>query len=384
MEIFGLGEATIAPSFSHIAQLCSTGVAETHIITNGTMLMDNPDIGKLKKEGISFDGATKETFETLRVGIDFDKLLMSIVQFRKQNPDIFIYLTATINRANIDEIPMMAQLCRDLDLQAICFHRMSTGIKELLGTVLTAKDIVHYKRRIEEAKGVLEGSAVKLFDYLIAEQLSSSDEPLNPEENLITIRQFTAEKEQFSGDLSKAIRELKNQTVPISLEHPSLQLVERKTLEVFSAVAAQSSSRSRETAEDLAFIDVERRAAALKEEVMSRGASKLKIPYCLAAWYRLYVKADGRLVPCCTWSYGYSNINQVETFNDSWNGPFQKKLRRGFHGEAELADACANCISIDRYQGMTELLIFLRSLGISYDDVPKQAGFNPPEGKLQL
>ena len=53
VEIFGLGEATIAPSFSHIAQLCFTGVAETHIITNGMMLMDNPDIDKLKKVGIT-------------------------------------------------------------------------------------------------------------------------------------------------------------------------------------------------------------------------------------------------------------------------------------------------------------------------------------------
>jgi hypothetical protein len=59
VEIFGLGEPTISPSFGHIARLCSQGASETHMITNGTMLTERPEIGQFKKIGISFDGATK-------------------------------------------------------------------------------------------------------------------------------------------------------------------------------------------------------------------------------------------------------------------------------------------------------------------------------------
>jgi hypothetical protein len=77
-------------------------------------------------------------------------------------------------------------------------------------------------------------------------------------------------------------------------------------------------------------------------------------------------------------------LNKIESFNDAWNGEFHQKLRRAFHGQGELSSACITCTCIDRYQGMTELLTYLRSLGISYEALPKQDGFNPPEGKLQL
>lgn len=384
VEIFGLGEPTISPSFSHISELCSTGVSETHIITNGTMLTENPDVGKLNKVGISLDGATKETFEILRVGIDFNKLIASLREFRVKNPGIFIYFTCTINRANLHEIPMMAQLCRDLDLQAICFHRMSTGVPELVNQVLTNEDIAEYRKRIEEAKGALTGSEVKLFDYLIAEQLPSAREPLNPEQSLVAIKSFAVKKEQFSGDLSKVIQELKAQTVPYPLTNSVLELLDAVGDQARNVEQPEVAPVEESAPLDHSLAELERRAIALKNEVLERAPAGLKIPYCLAAWYRLYVKADGHLVPCCTWSYGYSNINAVRNFNDSWNGSFQRMLRRGFHGRGELTDACKNCISIDRYQGMTELLMFLRSLGISYDQIQKQEGFNPPAGKLQL
>jgi hypothetical protein len=241
-----------------------------------------------------------------------------------------------------------------------------------------------YKRKIEEGKRELEGSNVKLFDYLIAEQLPSSEEPLDPEKSLVSIKSFTVKKEHFSGDLTQVIRELKSQTIPYPLLHSSIELLQAPRPEATSTSASESPSTQEEQPIDRSLDALKKRAAALKDEVLAQGPSKLKIPYCLAAWYRLYVKADGNLVPCCTWSYGYSNINAVSNFNESWNGSFQKMLRRGFHGRGDLTDACKHCISIDRYQGMTELLMFLRSLGISYEDVPKQEGFNPPEGKLQL
>jgi len=383
VELFALGEPSIAPSFGHLAALCENQGCETHMITNGTKLLQNPDLKRIKKIGISLDGDNKETFETIRVGINFESLIESVTIFRAQNPEIFLYFTCTINRANILQIPGMTTLAKNLGLNAICFHRMFEVNQAISSEVLKQEDLQLYREKIEEAKSVLIGSNVLLFDYAILERSEPEQEPLNPDSSLIHIRTFTPEKDQHTESIASAISQICK--IPFELYPTHAQLYFSTQAPAPKPYSDKKNSHIKGTQQPIRDIaSLENRAATLKSKILQTSIDDLKIPYCFAAWSRLIVKADGRMFPCSCWSNTYANLKEISDFDSSWNGEFHQYLRDSFNGTKPLNTRCQTCPSIDRYQGLTEVLQVLKELGIDYDEIPKQPGFNPPPGKLQL
>lgn len=383
VEFLGLGEPSIAPSLEHLVSLCQNQGCETHIITNGTKLLQNPAFKSMKKIGISWDGDCKETFEAIRVGIDFDSLIKSIKIFRAHHPDIFMYFACTINRANLLQIPGMVTLARDLNLNAITFHLMAHSAIDFSDTVLKIEDIEVYQDKIEEGRCILQGSNTLLFDYGILERLESEKEPLDPSRQLVKIKAYTPSKKEAVKSISQTIEQLKRTTLELYPKHSALYfkpLCLRKD--------AQSASQKHDicvsSTLDRNVTHLEKYAAELKKEVLAAGAAGLNLPHCTAAWSRLVVKADGRMFPCCSWSHDYANLKEIEHFDTSWNGNFHLNLRDAFSGSALLPHRCQKCTSSDKYQGLTEILRTIRELGINYDEIPKQPGFNPPPGKLEL
>ncbi len=383
VELFALGEPSIAPSFGHLAALCENQGCETHMITNGTKLLQNPDLKRIKKIGISLDGDNKETFETIRVGINFDSLIESVTIFRSQNPDIFLYFSCTINRANILQIPGMARLTKKLDLNAICFHRMFEVNQAISSEVLKQEDLELYREKIEEAKSVLIGSNVLLFDYAILDRSQPEQEPLNPDTSLVRIRTFTPKKDQHTESITSAISQICNTGFELYPTHAQLYFsTQAPAAKPCSVNKNLQAKHTQQPMRDIASL--EDRAASLKSEILQTSLKDLKIPYCFAAWSRLIVKADGRMFPCSCWSKTYANLKEISDFDSSWNGEFHQDLRDSFNDTKPLNKRCQSCPTIDRYQGLTEVLRVIKGLGIDYDGIPKQPGFNPPPGKLQL
>lgn len=391
VELFALGEPTLAPSFEDIASLCHGQGCETHTITNGTRLLESAALKKMTKIGISYDGDTKEMFESIRIGIKFESLLEAIRIFRSENPDIFIYLNCTVNRANILHIPAISTRARDLGLQAVCFHRMFEVHPNIESTVLKSEDIPIYREQIEEAKKLLEGSGVLLFDYAILDRSEPTSDVLDPENSLRTIQSFVPQKESSPITIETMVEKLSKLYIPVHFDSPQLissqpteRLTERVKVETNSITSTTLNYSPLREDVDEAQRSIEERVAELRERVKAVGPKGLKLPYCTAAWARLIVKADGRMLPCSCWGRTYANLNQISSFEETWNGEFHQKLRASFHGNGPLSERCKKCPSIDRYQGFTEILQIAKRMGISYDDLPKQEGCNPPPGKLQL
>ncbi|MDI6704257.1 MAG: SPASM domain-containing protein [bacterium] len=101
---------------------------KTNITTNGTLL--NDDIterlvqSRLTSITISFDGATKETFEEIRAGADYDRIIENIKRINKikelrklSNPTLNLEFVAM--RKNIEELPSLLELARMLDISSI-------------------------------------------------------------------------------------------------------------------------------------------------------------------------------------------------------------------------------------------------------------------------
>lgn len=389
-ELFGLGEPAIAPSFAEIASFVQGSGCEAHIITNGKDLATNIHLRKLQKIGVSIDGDNAETFETIRTGISFSKVLESIRIFRAGNPSIFLYLVATINRANVDEIPGIARLAKDLRLDAVCFHRMATRQTALSDAMLRNQDIPFYKEQIKIAGDLLSGSSVRLFDYAMLDTLRDEDFPRDKARALAAFRTFTPAQEPKAPSLEDTINMLASLPLPIPpviLQRSWAEQAAQRLLNLFrSALAIFRGSESvtgfeGRTSDPKALYE---RHQALIERLKNTPPQNLSMPYCLSPWYRFILKADGRMFPCSCWGHTYANINKITSFHSTWNGAFLSNLRASFLGKKELPEKCKSCVTIDRYQGLTELLTFLKNQGLRHEDITKHPAFNPPAGKLKL
>jgi radical SAM protein with 4Fe4S-binding SPASM domain len=98
------------------------------LITNGTLL-NEVNISKIIEAGlgrlmISFDGAKKETFEKIRRGADFEKIISNIelINNLKENlssPRPEVCFSTTLMRSNIEEFPLIVQLAYQLKINII-------------------------------------------------------------------------------------------------------------------------------------------------------------------------------------------------------------------------------------------------------------------------
>ena len=75
---------------------------------------------------------------------------------------------------------------------------------------------------------------------------------------------------------------------------------------------------------------------------------------CDDPWRHIYVEAQGTALPCCFWGSHAGDLNK-QSFQELWNGPFYRNLRRTMASGNPLPE-CVNCVrrkgnSIDSFAG---------------------------------
>ncbi len=114
--LFGLGEPTLNPHLtSYIAELSEAGV-EVAFNTNAT-LIDDERANEIARAGatrvtVSIDGARRETYEAIRVGATFEKVMRGINALVGAGLDVDFSMVAMAS--NIDDVPRMVDLCADV------------------------------------------------------------------------------------------------------------------------------------------------------------------------------------------------------------------------------------------------------------------------------
>lgn len=103
------------------------------LICNGTLLTESKrrtllQSGIFKKVRISFDGATKETFESIRRGANFDHVVANIAALvaekNRTSSDIIIEFNCTVMKQNISELPQLIRLAADLGINSVSTHKL--------------------------------------------------------------------------------------------------------------------------------------------------------------------------------------------------------------------------------------------------------------------
>jgi radical SAM protein with 4Fe4S-binding SPASM domain len=139
VDLTGVGEPLLNPYLVSMLEYAKRGSFKVGFTTNLTTLNESK-AEKLINTNIdyvyvSFDGATKKTFEELRVGASFEKVRSNIEMLLKKRKDKNKYLpivklTATLSYDNSKEILGLIKIAKDLKVNSINFNRQITPGKE--------------------------------------------------------------------------------------------------------------------------------------------------------------------------------------------------------------------------------------------------------------
>lgn len=171
ITIVGCGEPLMDKHFLERLDIFKQYNLRTTMHTNG-MLINDYIAKKLVKKGfdiiyVSLEGGTKKTYEKFRIGASFDKLKHNInnlkVYKKKYNLDKpvvnFSFLSV---RSNIEELPQLVRLAKELDVSSITVRHMNIPSEELANeSLLYHKELT--TKMFNEAKAVSRDLNIKLI-----------------------------------------------------------------------------------------------------------------------------------------------------------------------------------------------------------------------------
>jgi MoaA/NifB/PqqE/SkfB family radical SAM enzyme len=167
--LHGWGEPTVHPGFSEIMKWLDRYPVRKYFCTNG-MLLDEieQDIfgNHLDILAVSLDGATAETNDGIRVGVDFGQITRSLegIVARREREKLgypYINLVFTAMKRNLEELPQLVRLAADLGLEEVKAVYLTSFSDELDNEVLwDEKDRV--KQVFNEAMQEAERTGVRI------------------------------------------------------------------------------------------------------------------------------------------------------------------------------------------------------------------------------
>ncbi len=192
-------EGTAHPGFSKFVNRMSDHGMKLEMTTNGSLLT-NKLISEIsdcnfKYITFSFDGMTRETYEFIRQGANFDVSRERIGEFRQAfaGRDTYFNVNYTTMKRNIGEIPEAARYWNDLDLDQIFFIAMRVrpgggkhddeSLDDLRGEIddymaRAVTDVIEDKRRITLASAfILRSGLSARYPDNILHHIAKSDHP---------------------------------------------------------------------------------------------------------------------------------------------------------------------------------------------------------------
>jgi radical SAM protein with 4Fe4S-binding SPASM domain len=132
LDLTGLGEPILHPKIANMVHYAKTNGFHVSFTSNFTLINDKNAVKLIKAQlddlYVSVDGATKKTFEEIRVGADFDKVVENLKLFKKIKQKMGVakprlIFETTVSEANAHEIPKIVKLAESLGVYGILFCR---------------------------------------------------------------------------------------------------------------------------------------------------------------------------------------------------------------------------------------------------------------------
>jgi radical SAM protein with 4Fe4S-binding SPASM domain len=173
--IFGVGEPLMNPELFDIIRFAKNRNIRIGFTTNGMLLAKNNIENILDSKpdwvNISIDGATKKTYEDIRVGADFDLVIANVKELARgvKNTGIDVSIWFLGMRDNIEELPLMVKLVSGLGVKHLNMQSVHNWGKkeweERLGTQRINSDSAKLKDAVLKTKRLAKESDI-CFNYV--------------------------------------------------------------------------------------------------------------------------------------------------------------------------------------------------------------------------
>lgn len=327
LSLTGSGETLINPDLPGILDILVDTDHDCSVAfnTNGTLW--TRDKAKMIVEAgvheirFSMDGATKETFERIRVNAKFEKVLDGIRTLRTVRDELGstrprITFSCNFMRQNVEELPMLIELAHEM------------GAVELIAnnTIVYAPEMQH--------------EALSSFRPLVAKMLRTAQHRA-AELGIRLINQLLDDAEveaHLGADHAPAVQASAPTsaspaaTVPAS-KHEAAPSPPAPAAEPVAPAASPCSTPSAESESiaELVLPPLEGLPEDLPEIVHA----------CQRPWTGLYVENNGYVKVCCFDVKPIGNLDE-QSFDEIWNGALARELRRSFL-EDRPPEGCRNC-----------------------------------------
>jgi len=279
---------------------------------------------------VSFDGATKETFESIRIGADYETVLRNVerlVSERKNLPGDsrpILGMNCVLMRRNVLELPEMVSLACDLGLDCLTMHHMYAFSPDM-----RKESLVHHKdlaadcieKALDRARALDFPLCVNALDRVTA----------------ITAAPEMGADTSLIHDVEKTFhaREVNQSLIP---EFP---------IRWSKDPDGEDIRKRRDSAWDgVSFVR--------PNEGESKVPERNPIDVCEFLWRRLYVRMDGAISTCCVPGAPLLGPLSEQSFQDVWDGPEYRALRLGLV-QKKPQPLCAGCQHVKRLSDPKEI-----------------------------
>lgn len=350
------GEPLMSRGLERILELAARHGMRGVYHSNGTLLNDRlvamilPTLGRLN---ISFDGATKPTFESLRRGAQFERVLENIrrvVAAARTLPPAErpqIGLACTLQEGNVRELPQLIDLAADLGLDFVGAAHVLPGTAEIQNWSLhrhraLAREHIGLAFARAQARGL--PFWVQPLDELIV-AMADEPEPVSPHSHARTI----AKADGVEADVPAGSVNCER-LAPIPVTPPR--------------------------GADPASVAARRAARAEAERADAGSSYDAPIWTCDFLWNKLYVNHQGGAAPCCV--PGVPELGSIarQPLEEVWNGEIQRTLRLGLVCR-EPAPCCRGCQHIRKVEDRSEIRRLLGGRAIPHERGPLPVALRP-------
>lgn len=344
------GEPLMSKGLDLVLEKARRMAVRAEYYTNATLLHPKvierilPTAGKIN---ISFDGATKGTYESLRAGANFDEVVSNIkalVAAASALPDEHrppIGFACTLMDRNIGELADLVDLAADLGLDSVAAAHVLPGTEEVQRQSVY-HDIEHARRSIELA-----------VERAHARQLPLSVQPLD---QMIATLATTA-------DLATPCFRNAAEEDGLVETLEGVAVLQERIRAWPEAPPVDSEAQYRRRVKPCELSAPETASAELPDSIFA----------CDHLWSRLYVGHEGNTVPCCVPGVPLLGDLTTQPLEDVWNGEIERAMRIGM-AQKQPAECCRGCQHIRQIDDREEIAAHLGGRPL-----PEELVAMPPE-----
>ena len=303
INLNGMGEPFISKLVKQQIELY-VGYGNKIVANTNLSVLDDELIERIGKDfewlAISIDGASKETYESIRIGMSYETLISNLYKLKERVPHVKKIISMVMMRQNVCEMPQMVELAHKAGADQVVFLNLNPNL--IIGN---AGDVMlHYP---------------KVTEYYSVKALEKGEE--------LGIHVVVAN----AGGLNRAI----------TFDEIQDELTQMRRIPMWKT--KEEEQKMLETAEIVnRYIEThdQEQNTTVPTEVRCSGVCDWLLKNC-------YTNLHGDISMCCrNLIYRAGNVSKEGEFLSVWNAPLMQKSREIFYS-GYVPEACLKCGMIE-------------------------------------